>query len=150
MRGCTRIVVVGLLAALNGCGNSSTAPSDQLALTGTWSGLYGRPGSGSALRLTWSATHTGSAVSGMATLVKPVVGVQARGVLTGTLNGDRIALTYVVPTDSIPGFSSCSIIGAGNGTATNSSIAGQITLIFTSCAGTGLEPAESNDLLLTK
>lgn len=154
MRSWIRILVVvfvaGLLATLNACGNSSTAPATPLDLTGTWSGVYGQPGSPAALQLTWVATHTGNIVAGIATLVKPAVGVQARGVLTGILNGDRILLTYSVPTDSIPGFSTCSIVGLGNATATNTSIAGQLPLTFSSCAGTGLEAPGNNDLKLTR
>jgi hypothetical protein len=99
------VFVAGLLATLSACGNSSTAPSAPLDLTGTWSGQLGQPGSTSALRLTWVATHTGNVVSGVATLVKPAVNVQARGVMTGILNGDRLLLTYAVPPDSIQGFS---------------------------------------------
>ena len=145
------VFVAGLLATLAACGdNPSPAPSAPLDLTGTWSGQLGQPGSTSALRLTWVATHTGNIVSGIATLVKPVVNIQARGVLTGLLNGDRLVLTYSVPSDSIPGFSTCEIAGLGNATATNNSITGGIPLMFRSCAGTGLEPPESNDLRLTK
>jgi hypothetical protein len=144
------VCVAGLLATLSACGNSSTAPSAPSDLTGTWSGQLGQPGSTSALRLTWVATHTGNVVSGVATLVKPAFNVQARGGMTGILNGDRLVLTYAVPPDSIPGFFTCEIAGFGNATATNNSITGTIALIFRSCAGTGLEPPGSNDLRLTK
>jgi hypothetical protein len=144
------VFVAGLLATLSACGNSSTAPSALLDLTGTWSGQLGQPGSASALRLTWVATHTGNVVSGVATLVKPAFNVQARGGMTGTLNGDRLFLTYAVQPDTIQGFFTCEIAGFGNATATNNSITGTISLIFTSCAGTGLEPPGSNDLRLTK
>jgi hypothetical protein len=144
------VCVASLLATLSACGNSSTAPSAPSDLTGTWSGQLGQPGSTSALRLTWVATHTGNVVSGVATLVKPAFNVQARGGMTGILNGDRLVLTYAVPPDSIPGFFTCEIAGFGNATATNNSITGTIALIFRSCAGTGLEPPGSNDLRLTK
>ena len=142
--------VAGLLATLSACGNSSTAPSPPVDLTGTWSGQLGEPGSTWALRLTWIATHTGNVVSGVATLVKPAFNVQARGVMTGILNGDRLLLTYAVPPDSIQGFFTCEIAGFGNATATNNSMTGAIALMFRSCAGTGLEPPGSNDLRLTK
>ena len=145
------VFVAGLLATLAACGdNPSPAPAAPLDLTGTGSGQLGQPGSRSALRLTWVATHTGNIVSGIATLVKPVVNIQARGVMTGLFTGDRLVLTYSVPSDSIPGFSTCEIAGLGNATATNNSITGGIPLMFRSCAGTGLEPPESNDLRLTK
>jgi hypothetical protein len=144
------LLVAGQLATLTACGSPSTAPSVPLDLTGTWAGQLGQPGSMSALRLTWVATHTGNVVSGVATLVKPVFNVQARGAMTGILNGDRLVITYAVPPDTIQGFSTCEIAGFGNATATNNSITGAITLRFTSCAGTGLEPPPSNELRFTK
>jgi hypothetical protein len=143
-------LVAGLLATLSACGDSSTAPSAPLDLTGTWTGQLGQPGSTSALRLTWVATHTGNVVSGVATIVKPAFNVQGRGPMTGILDGDRLLLTYAVPPDSIPGFSTCEIAGFGNATATSDSIAGAIALMFRSCAGTGLEPPATNDLRLTR
>ena len=149
-----RILVVvfaaGMLAMLTACGDSSTAPSAPLDLSGTWSGQLGQPGSTSALRLTWVATQTGNVVSGVATLVKPAFNVQGRGGMTGILDGDRLILTYAIPPDSIPGFARCEIAGLGNATATNNSIAGAIGLMFRSCDGTGLEPPGSNDLRLAK
>lgn len=142
--------VAGLLAMSSACDKSSTAPSPPPDLTGTWSGLLGQQGSTSALRLTWVATHTGNIVSGIATLVKPAVNVQGRGVMTGRLDGDRLLITFAVPPDSIPGFASCEITGFGNATTTSDIIAGTIALTFRSCAGTGLEPPGSNELRLTK
>ena len=144
------LFAASLLATLNACGNSPTTPSAPLDLTGTWSGQVGQPGSMSALRLTWVATHTGNVVSGIATLVKPAFNVQARGGMTGILNGNQLLLTYAVPPDSIQGFFTCEIAGLGNATATNSDMPGTLALMFTSCAGTGLEPPGSNDLRLTK
>jgi hypothetical protein len=96
------------------------------------------------------ATHTGNVVSGIATMVKPSFNVQARGVMTGIIEGERLILTYAVPSDSIQGFSRCEIAGIGNATATNTSMTGTLPLMFTSCAGTGLEPPGSNELRLTK
>ena len=79
----TRFIVVvfaaGLLATLTACGSPSPAPSAPLDLTGTCSGQLGQPGSTSALRLTWVATHTVNVVSGITTMVKPAFNVQARG-----------------------------------------------------------------------
>ena len=144
------VFVAGLLATLSACGSSSTGPSAPLDLSGTWSGQLGQPASTSALRLTWVATHTGNIVSGIATLVKPAFDVQARGVMTGILNGDRLVLTYAVPPDSIPGFATCEIAGIGSATAANDSMTGAIPLMFRSCAGTGLEPPGNNELRLTK
>ena len=144
------VFVSALLVTLSACGSSPTEPSPPSDMTGTWSGQLGQPDSTSALRLTWVATHTGNIVSGIATMVKPAVNVQARGVMTGILNGDRLVLTYAVPPDSIQGFAACEIAGIGSATATNNKITGAIPLMFRSCAGTGLEPPGSNDLSLTK
>lgn len=145
------VVISAGLLGLNACGGgSSSGPSATLNLTGTWSGIYGPPGSGTALRLTWEATQSGNTVSGIATLVKPAAGVQARGALTASLTGDRLVLSYFVPSDSIAGFSRCSIAGVGSATATNTSIAGQLSLTFDACAGTGLEAPGTNNLALNK
>lgn len=144
------VLAVGLLAPLGACGDSPNMPSARLDLIGTWSGQLGQPASGTALRLTWVAAQSGNVVSGVATLVKPAVGVQARGTMTGVLDGDRLQLTYAVPPDSIQGFSTCEIAGAGSATATSRNITGILGLMFTSCAGTGLEPPGSNDLRLAK
>jgi hypothetical protein len=143
------VFIAGLLATLSGC-DSSTAPSPPLNLTGTWSGQLGQPGSTTALRLTWEAAQTGNNVGGVATMVKPAVNVQARGAMSGILEGDRLFLTYVVFPDSIPGFPRCEIAGFGNATATNNRIAGALPLVFRNCEGTGLEPPGSNELVFTK
>lgn len=145
------LCAAGLLASLSACGgDSSTRPSPQLELSGTWSGQLGQPGSTSALRLTWVATQSGNVVSGSATIVKPAVNVQGRGVMTGVVDGDRLFLTYAVPPDSIEGFPRCEIAGVGNTIATNSSIGGTLTLMFTSCTGTGLELPGSDVVRFTK
>ena len=144
------MVLVFGAVLLSACGDSPTEPSTPLNLTGTWSGFYGPQASGTALRLTWEATHTGNVVSGVATLVKPAVGIQARGALTGTLNGDRLTLSYFVPSDSIPGFPRCAIGGLGAATATNTRIFGQLALMIQSCEGTGLEPPSTPELTIAK
>jgi hypothetical protein len=154
MLACRRIsavvAVVILLSSLSACGNSPTAPPAPVDLTGTWSGQVGPPGSGSALRLTWAATQTGNVVSGIATLIKPAAGVQARGAMTGIFIADRLTLTYSVPPDSIQGFTTCEIAGVGNVTAATNKMTGTLGLMFRSCDGTGLEPPASNELTLTR
>lgn len=143
--------IAAVLATLSACGGDSpTGPSEPLNLTGTWSGQVGQPGSATALRLTWVATQTGNAVSGNATLVKPAVNVEARGGMSGILDGDRLLLTFVVFPDTIPGFSRCEIVGLGSTIATNTNITGGLGLMITNCAGTGIERPESNELRLTK
>jgi hypothetical protein len=132
-----------------GCGKSPAAPAAPLNLTGTWTGQLGQAQSMTALRVTWLATHTGDVVAGVAFLVKPMVGVQASGTMTGVVSGDRLTLTYAAPPDSIPGFPRCEIAGLGNATLTNTSISGVLPLMFTSCDGTGLARPSRDDLRLT-
>jgi hypothetical protein len=150
-----RILVVvftaGVLATLGACGgNSPTTPPAPLALSGTWSGQLGQPGSTTALRMTWEAAHSGNAVGGVATLVKPAVNVQARAAMSAIVEGERLFITFVVFPDSIPDFPRCEIAGFGNATATNNQISGALPLMFRNCEGTGLEPPGNNALVLTK
>jgi len=106
--------------------------------------------SGSALRLTWTATHVNAVVSGPATVVKPSVNVPATGTMIGVVSGDQMTLTYTVPAGSVPVYLSCTIIGAGLTTVTSQSIAGTLQLTFTNCLGSGLETTDSPQLSLVK
>jgi hypothetical protein len=144
------IVVLGLMALA--CDSSSSpAPSAAgLNLTGSWSGQLGEQGSGSALRLTWVATQVGSSVSGTATLIKPASGVPASGALTGSMTGSQLTLGFAVPAGGVPGFPACTISGTGSAAATNQSISGTLAVTFTSCGGSGLEPAGSDRLVLAR
>jgi hypothetical protein len=145
------LFVASALFTVSACGgNSSTAPPAPLALSGAWSGQLGQPGSTSALRMTWEATHTGNSLGGVATMVKPAVNVQARAAMSAIVQGDRLFITFVVFPDSIPGFPRCEIAGFGNATATNNRISGALPLMFRNCEGTGLEAPGSNELVLTK
>lgn len=144
-------VLIGL--PLAGCGSdrgpSSPTPTD---ITGTWTGFFGTPGSGTALRVTWLASQSGSSVGGSMTLVKPMANVPATGPLSGTLSGSLLSLSYVVPAGSVNGYASCSISGNGTGTLSGSTITGTMSVTFTSCDGvnSGLAPPAASDLSLTK
>ena len=123
-------VAVGVLMA--GCGDggrTSTAPA--IDATGTWTGILGAPGSGSALRMTWIANQSGSLAAGPMTLVKPVPNVPATGPLTGVVSGGQLLLTYNVSAGSVTGFPSCGISGSGSGTLSGSTITGTLLLTFT-------------------
>lgn len=147
----SRCVLLGLLSVSSvACRGSTTMPSAALNLSGTWSGLLGQSASGTALRVTWVATQSGNTISGSATLIKPAADVPATGPLVGTLAGTQLSLTYMVSTGGVPGFANCSISGSGSATATGSTISGSLAVTFTSCAGSGLEPTGSNQLMLTK
>ena len=128
---------------------ASPAPFD---LTGTWTGMVGPAGSGSALRMTWIASQSGAFVTGPMTLIKPVPNVPATGTLSGTISGIQVVLTYVVPAGSVTGLLSCSISGRGLGSFSAFTMTGALELTFTSCDGadSGLVPPATNDFSLTK
>src|SRR5439155_27194905 len=96
------------------------------------------------------ATQAGSTVSGSATLLKPATSIPATGNLNGTLKGNQLTLAYEVPRGTVPGFASCSISGNGAATVTSSAISGTLTVTFTSCSGSGLEPTGSDQLAMTR
>jgi hypothetical protein len=144
------LIVLAALCTIRCGGGYSSSPAPTIVMSGTWSGIVGQAMSGAALRLTWQVMQTGGAVTGSASLVKPAVNVPANATLTGTLNGNQLALTFSAPAGSVQGFSSCAISGSGSATATNSTVTGTLDLTFTSCAGTGLEPTGNSQLSLTK
>jgi hypothetical protein len=126
-----------------------TSPSS-VNLTGTWSGQVGVPMSGSALRVTWVATHAGTAVTGPGTIVKPAVNVPATGTLSGTLTNSQLALAYLAPPGNVPGFPACEVSGTGTATVDGDTITGTLVLNFTACADSGLEPTGSDQLALSR
>lgn len=138
-----------VLAALVGACGGSTEPS-AVNLTGTWSGVLGQPQSGAALRLTWTATQTGSTVSGPVTLVKPALNVPATGTMTGTLSGGQLTLTLSVPAGAVPVYLSCTIVGTGSAVVTGETISGNLQTTFTNCLGSGLETPASPQFTLNK
>lgn len=146
-----RYLVLSVLSISSvACGGSTSPSSMPINLAGTWSGLLGQSGSGTALKMTWSASQDGSSVSGPATLIKPAANIPGTGILSGTLTGSQLSLTFAVPTGSVPGFAACSITGSGSATVTNSAISGSLAATFQSCSGSGLEPTGSTQLMLTR
>ena len=150
MRSFRTVVLIAVAVAIAGACRGSTSPSPPLDLTGAWSGMLGQPLSGSALRMTWSASQTGATVSGPATLVKPALNVPAAGTMTGTLVGNQLMLTYSVPAGGVPVYLSCTIAGSGSATASSQTISGSLQTTFTNCLGSGLETPESAQLTLTR
>jgi len=144
-----RFVAFSVLAATALTCNGEMSPSP-VNLTGTWSGMLGQSGTGSALRVTWIATQTGMTVSGPATMVKPSLNVPATGTMTGTLSGSQLTLTYAVPAGAVPVYLSCMVTASGSATATSQSISGNLDTTFTFCLGSGLERPDSTQLTLTK
>jgi hypothetical protein len=70
--------------------------------------------------------------------------------MSGTLNGSQLALAYLAPAGSVPGFPACAISGTGAATVSGNSITGTLALNFTACAGSGLEPTGSDLLALSR
>src|SRR5215831_20314670 len=112
----TACVVAACVAVFAAACGGTTSPSPPLDLSGTWSGRLGQQQSGSALRVTWTASQSGAKVSGPATFVKSSVNVQATGTMGGTLSGSQLTLTCNVPAGAVPVYLSCTI--AANGSAT--------------------------------
>ena len=140
-----------LLALLAAACSESTAPSQPLInITGTWVGMIGEPRSMNGLRVTWAAAQNGNTVSGIASVVKPIDNLPAAGILSGTMSVNQMSLRFTAPAGSVQGFSSCSVTGAGSAVATDQTISGTLTLVFTSCSGTGLQATGSDQLTLTK
>jgi hypothetical protein len=127
------------------------APSS-VDLTGIWSGVVGAgSGGGRALRVSWSATQSGSSVSGPATLLTspPVTNVTFAGTMSGTQSGTQVSLSYVSP-PGVPGSATCSVSGHGGVAAGGNTMVGTFDVVFVSCEGLALEPPVSNQLTLTK
>jgi hypothetical protein len=145
------ISCVGLFA---GCGQSiGPSQNSTLSLTGTWSGIVG-PGSGGgrALRLTWTAAQSGGSVSGPATLLTSpaVTDITISGILTASLAGSQLTLTFTAPAGGVQGSAACSVSGSGSAVVANSTISGSLDVLFMSCEALGLQPPANDQLSLTK
>src|SRR5215471_2744171 len=128
----------------------TTSPSPPLDLSGAWSGRLGQQQSGSALRITWTASQSGATVSGPATFVKPSVNVPATGTMSATLSGSQLTFTYSVPAGAVPVYLSCAVAASGSATVSGQTISGNLQTAFTNCLGSGLESPDSPQLMLTR
>ena len=131
MRGC--LVAIALGVALSGCGgsNPSPNPSAPTPVSGvTLSGTYAGSASDStgAGTMTWTASQSGSAVTGPVTAKTSLGIVVFTGSLTGTLTGSSLTFSITVPADGMSGFPGCSatIDGTASGVS-NTAIAGTYT-----------------------
>jgi hypothetical protein len=143
---------MGALVAIAACGDSTapsrTSPPAPASLNGTWIGQMGTPGSGSAVRVTWTAIQAFTAVTGPATLVKPALGVEVTGSMAGTLEGSRVNLSFASGPGSIPPVSTCATLGVGIGTITGSTITGTFSLTVNNCSA--LDPLTNASLTMTR
>jgi hypothetical protein len=145
----TALMLTGMIA----CGGSNAAPSQNAAAQGTWSGTVGAgSGGGRALRVTWSASQNGSAVSGPATfLTSPAVtAISISGSLTGSLTGNQLSLKYIGSPEGVADSAGCSVSGTGSATISGSSISGSLDVTFSSCDSLGLLPPADDALNLAK
>jgi len=153
---CVRsLITILLMLTTAGCGTSSTSPSQNppFSLIGTWSGVVGAAsGGGRALRVTWTASQTGSIVSGPATLLtSPAVSnITLSGTLTASIAGNELSLRYEGPSGSVPALAGCSVSGTGSATASGDTISGSLDVIFESCEELGLQPPTSDRLTLAR
>jgi hypothetical protein len=146
-------LLLAFVVTNSGCsGGTDNAPSS-IDLTGTWSGVVGAgSGGGRALRVTWSATQSGSSVSGPATLLTspPVTNVTFVGILSGTLTGTQLSFSYVSSPGSVRESDMCSLSGNGNAAIGSNTMSGRLDVMFVSCTGLDLEPPLSDQLAMTK
>jgi hypothetical protein len=145
-----RAALIGVAALFAWSCGSSSAPSPTPNLSGIWSGMLGEPRSGSALRLTWVVSQTGTGVTGPATIVKPSANVPATGTMSGTIAGSQLTLAYSVPAGGVPVFLSCTISGNGTATVSDQVISGNLQITVMSCLGSGLEAPDSSQFSLTR
>ncbi|MGE0444636.1 MAG: hypothetical protein AB7P99_05365 [Vicinamibacterales bacterium] len=136
-----------------GCGDDKVsnpaAPSStsttSLNLAGTWSGNFTEPGDNDPTRIgSWTATQTGSSVTGPLIVIADAGDGQAVNVPTtfgGTVTGNQLAATFTVAAGAIPdpSLAACAFSGTGTLTATASSISGQLAMTFPpACVGEDL------------
>jgi hypothetical protein len=146
-----RALFLIILVMCAGCGDSGTSPSKPPAdLTGSWTGQIGSSMSGTALRLTWTATQAGSTATGAASLEKPAVGTQVPGTLTATIDENRAGLSFSAPAGSVPTLPGCAVSGTGSGTMVGNSLSGTFSLTAAGCASIGIESASSAAMLLIR
>lgn len=142
-----------------GCGDSdgaaaTTGPSPSINLTGTWVGTIAAEGEGDAPRVTWTASQTGSQLSGPMVVSFEEDGEEFRlnGTMNGTLSGSQLEIAFTIPAGSIADAPNCSISGTGTSTPTATSIKSTITVRFApGCQGNVADhEVETDTLSLTR
>lgn len=157
-----------LTAACGSSGSGSTnvaAPSAAAAapainLSGSWSGKLGSVQSNGQVEsgapsMKWTATQSGSSVSGPVSLTfdgddgRPQT---IQGAMSGSMSGVQLSLSLSFPAGAFADIPGCSVSGAGTATPTSSSISSTMVVNFAApCIGTVSEkPTETNQLTLTK
>jgi hypothetical protein len=124
-------------------------PTEPVNLTGTWSGVIGQgSGGGRALRVTWTATQTGTTATGPVSVLTspPVTDVTFSGAMTGTISGTQVSLTL---SGQPLAASACSLTGSGTASAASGNLAGSLDVHFSSSCG-ALEPPANDGFALAK
>jgi hypothetical protein len=125
---------------------TSTQPSvTAVNLTGMWLGSA-NDSSGPG-QMTWQiASATASGFSGALTMTDAASHVSGRGTVSGSLSGTSIQFSLTVSAGGFsPPFNTCTAVGTGEGTVTQTSITATYTGT-NSCSG----PITSGQLTLTK
>lgn len=116
-----------------------------LNLGGAWAGTLAASDGGDPLGLKWTATQSGSTVSGPATLTVEFEDstVDIPATISGTVSGAQfISVIFSIAAGAIEDIPGCSITGTGSYAATVSAIAGPLAMAFSpDCIGTANETA---------
>jgi hypothetical protein len=151
-----RVALVPLfILSSSACGEGPTSPTGigsppSLNLTGTWVGPLGPPQTNISFRATWTASQTGSAVSGPVAMFRASDNVAFDGTLAGVLSGTRLSLTYAVPRGNVPGAPDCTISATGTIDATATLLAGTMNMTAPNCEAISLLPSAVGEIALVK
>jgi hypothetical protein len=80
----------------------------------------------------------------------PVSNLGFVGILSGTLSGTQLSLTYVSSPEVVPGSAECALSGHGAAIIESSTMSGSLDVTFTACDGLNLEPPLSDHLAMTR
>ena len=153
-----------MMAACSSDGGTTPAPNNpgaSINLAGTWSGTMPESSADpDPDRLSWTATQSGTNVSGPAvlTMMASTPGgapKTANGTMTGVISGTQVSLTFTLPAGSLVsagGPAGCSVTGTATSTPTSTSITATMTRTFSAaCIGVVVSsPTDTVQLLLTK
>lgn len=141
------VLVLGWTAACTVERTTTTQPSPQTTLTGTWTGDL--VVQGATARMTWTLTQTDASVAGPVLVVLPSGTVLLNGALTGTVSGSTLTYVINIGPGAIPSQPACT--GQLGGTATTSfaatsTVAGSYSVTSSSCT----TPFSSGAFTLTR
>jgi hypothetical protein len=135
-------VFLSACLALVGCGSNDVitdpvplGPSGTLDLTGTWKGSFTAVGETRPVVIrSWTATQSGSSVTGTAIVVADEGSGQeslVSATLSGIVSGAQLtSARFTVAAGAIPGLTACSITGTGTLTATTTAVSGPLSVVI--------------------